>query len=49
VVRGTPERLAAVRAAEADLRAAGRAAAVAYEERPDPPLHAEIILSPNST
>jgi valyl-tRNA synthetase len=48
-VRGTPERLAAVRAAEADLRAAGRAAAVAYEERPDPPLHAEIILSPNST
>jgi valyl-tRNA synthetase len=49
VVRGTPERLAAVRAADADLRAAGRAAAVAYEERADPPLDAEIILSPNST
>jgi valyl-tRNA synthetase len=49
VVRGTPERLAAVRAAEPDLRAAGRADAVEYQERADPPLDAEIILSPNST
>jgi valyl-tRNA synthetase len=49
VVRGTPERLAAVRATEPDLRAAGRADAVEYQERADPPLDAEIILSPNST
>jgi valyl-tRNA synthetase len=49
VVRGTPERLAAARAAEPDLRAAGRADAVEYQERADPPLDAEIILSPNST
>jgi valyl-tRNA synthetase len=48
VVRGTPERLAAVRAAEPDLRAAGRAEAVEYQERADPPLHAEIILLQNS-
>jgi valyl-tRNA synthetase len=44
VVAGTPERLAAVRAAETDLRAAGRIATVAYQERDEPPLGAEIIL-----
>jgi valyl-tRNA synthetase len=44
VVAGTPERLAAVRAAEPDLRAAGRIAEVQYRERDDPPLTAEIIL-----
>ena len=49
VVGGTPERLAAVRAAEADLRAAGRVAAVEYREREAPPLAAEIILLPNSS
>jgi valyl-tRNA synthetase len=49
VVRGTSERLAAARAAEPDLRAAGRADAVEYQERADPPLDAEIILSQNST
>jgi len=49
VVGGTPERLAAVRAAEADLRAAGRVAAVEYREREAPPLAAEIILLANSS
>jgi valyl-tRNA synthetase len=49
VVGGTPERLAAVRAAEADLRAAGRVAAVEYRERDGAPLAAEIILLPNSS
>jgi valyl-tRNA synthetase len=49
VVGGTPERLAAMRAAEADLRAAGRVAAVDYQERDTPPLAAEIILLPNSS
>jgi len=49
VVAGTPERLAAVRAAEADLRAAGRVAAVEYRERDDPPLATEIILLQNSS
>jgi valyl-tRNA synthetase len=44
VVAGTPERLAAVRAAEADLRAAGRIAELEYREREDPPLSAETIL-----
>jgi valyl-tRNA synthetase len=44
VVAGTPERLAAVRAAEADLRAAGRIAALEYREREAPPLTAENIL-----
>jgi hypothetical protein len=38
-----------VRAAETDLRAAGRIAAVEYRERDDPPLSAEIILLPNSS
>jgi len=49
VVGGTPERLAAVRAAEADLRAAGRVAAVEYRERDGAPLAAEEILLPNSS
>ncbi|HEU4399812.1 MAG TPA: valine--tRNA ligase, partial [Actinomycetota bacterium] len=49
VVAGTPERLAAVRTAEADLRAAGRVAAVEYRERDDPPLATEIILLQNSS
>jgi valyl-tRNA synthetase len=48
VVTGTPQRLAAVRAAEADLRAAGRIAAMEYREREAPPLSAEIILLQNS-
>jgi valyl-tRNA synthetase len=47
-VVGTPERLAAVRAAEADLRAAGRIATVGYREREAPPLAAEVMLSANS-
>jgi valyl-tRNA synthetase len=49
VVGGASERLAAVRTAEADLRAAGRVAAVEYRERDAPPLAAEIILLPNSS
>jgi valyl-tRNA synthetase len=48
VVVGTPERLAAVRVAEADLRAAGRVADVGYRERDAPPLAAEVMLSANS-
>jgi hypothetical protein len=44
VIAGTPERLAAARAAETDLRAAGRIATVDYRERDAPPLGAEIIL-----
>jgi valyl-tRNA synthetase len=44
LVAGTPKRLAAVRAAEPDLRAAGRVDAVEYRERDDPPLGTEIIL-----
>jgi hypothetical protein len=44
VVAGTPARLAAVSAAVADLRAAGRIATVEYRERDTPPLTAEIIL-----
>jgi valyl-tRNA synthetase len=44
VVAGTPEWLAAVRAAEADLRAAGRIAALEYREREAPPLTVETIL-----
>jgi valyl-tRNA synthetase len=44
VVAGTPARLAAVGAAVADLRAAGRIATVEYREREAPPLGAEIIL-----
>jgi valyl-tRNA synthetase len=48
VVAGTPQRLAAVRAAEADLRAAGHIAALEYLERDAPPLTAEKILLHNS-
>jgi valyl-tRNA synthetase len=48
VVAGTARRLAAVRAAEADLRAAGRIAALEYLERDAPPLTAEKILLDNS-